>query len=423
MSEWQRPTTAYAFALYFADKKGAGPEKSARELAANSQYGFKVVAKLEPSAKSGPYLKLESVIGDIANQYKPPTVESLKYFGRGVSLAQAEGLQRSPQVLVMVFATSTRDALPSLLKASNLVHRLATETNALIWDAETREMFSPDAWKKTRLDGWEAQLPDVSRHITIHAYNDDGKVRAISLGMTKFALPDLVINDLVWSLSNPLSQAINVAAQTLVEGARPTTLGQYSLNVRSIKHAALRGSFESSILPTGTGRGHLWLFQSARQQGDPENTLAELQFESATGKDSTSRQTAFVAQVFGAQEDQVTLRKKNDTALREASDRARKKLPALRGAFQAGLQPGERILLKAPFATADRSTEWMWVEVIKWPGERITGMLANTPRYVPALQAGQMVEIKESEVFDYLRRFSDGKQEGNETGDILSKTQ
>lgn len=422
VSEWQRPTTAYSFALYFSEKKGAGPDKLARELAANPQYGFQTVSKLDPAARSGPYLKLDSVIGDVARQYKPPTVENLKYFGRGLNLAQAEALQKSPQVLVLVFAVSTRDALTSLLRASNLAYRLASETNALIWDEETREMFTPDAWKKIRVDSWEGQLPDVSRNITIHAYNDEGKVRAISLGMTKFALPDLVVNDMVWSLSNPLSHTINVVAQTMVEGARPTAQGQFIVNASAIKHAALRARIDSSILTNGKGRGQVLLLQSAPQQGDPENSLAELQFDSASGKDTTSRQTQFVTQFFGAQEDPVIQRKKNDTALREASDRARKKLPALRAAFQAGLQPGESILLKAPFTTIEGGVEWMWVEVTKWPGERITGMLGNTPRYVPSLKAGQMVEIKESEVFDYLRKFPDGKLEGNETSEILSKT-
>lgn len=421
-SEWQRQSTAYSFALYFSEKKGAGPDKLAQELAANPQYGFRVVSKLDASAKSGQFLMLKTFVGNVATEYKPPTVETLKYFGRGQSLAQAETLQKSPQVLVLVFSVPTRDSLAALLKATKLALRLANETDALIWDDETREMFSPEAWKKIRTDKWEGRLPEVSRHITIHAYNNGGKVRAISLGMTKFSLPDLVVNDLVWSLSNPLSDTINAVAQSLVEGARPTVAGLLDLKIASIEHSAMRSRIESTILNNGTGRGQVLLQQTEPQDGDPANTLVELRFDDTEGKDTTSRQTAFVTKFFGAQEDKVILRKKNDGALLEASERAKKKLPALRADFQAGLQPGEIIMLKAPFASPEKGVEWMWVEVIKWPGELITGMLRNEPRYVPFLKAGQIVDVKQSDIFDYIRRTADGKQEGNETSEILIKT-
>lgn len=420
-SQWQRPVAVYAFALYFSKAQGAAPDKLARELAASAPYGFQVVATLDAGVKPVQSVMLKTFAGNVAADYAPPTVASLKYFGRGLTLAQAEGLQKTPQVLVLVFKVPTRDAMPGLRKANALAHRLATETDALLWDEETREMFSPAAWKSLRLDTWEDQLPDVSRHITIHAYNDDDKVRAISLGMGKFALPDLVVNDMVWSLSNPLSNTINTVAQTLVQGARPSGSGVLEVQVAAIRHGALRSKIESAVANGGTGRGQVVLQQAAPQDGDPDNTLLELRFGGAAGDDTTTRQTAFVKRLFGAQEDKVVMRKRNDAALLAASERAKKKLPALRAAFQAGLQPGEIVMLKAPFATAQEGVEWMWVEVSQWSGEKITGMLRNEPRYVPSLKAGQMVEIKQSDVFDYIRRRADGQQEGNETSEILSK--
>ena len=420
-SQWQRPGTAYSYALYFTDKKGAAPDKIARALAANPQYGFQVFSKLDASAKDKHVLMLQTIAGNVAQDYRPPSLEMLKHFGRGVSLEQAQSVQKSPQVLILFFATPTPDALPVLLKATKLVHQLANQTGALIWDEETRELFSPEAWKTSRIDTWEGRLPDVTRHITIHAYNDDGKMRAVTLGMNKFALPDLVINDLTWSLSSPLGDTINLVAQSLLEGARPSNNGQFDVKVAAIQHQAMRTKVQSTIAQKGTGRGQVLLYQSTPQDGDPSNTLAELRFDTAAGKDTTSRQTAFANGVFGVQEDAVFMSKKNDTELQTASERAKKKLPALKAAFQAGLQPGEIILLKAPFATTDDSVEWMWVEVTQWPGEQITGILRNEPRYVPSLKAGQTVQVKQSEIFDYMRRTADGKKEGNETGDILSR--
>jgi uncharacterized protein YegJ (DUF2314 family) len=147
-----------------------------------------------------------------------------------------------------------------------------------------------------------------------------------------------------------------------------------------------------------------------------------VRFNTSAGSDTTSRQTAFITDVYGAQTDDV-IRVKHDAALREASERARAKLPALKAAFSAGLQPGETLSLKAPFATPTGGNEWMWVEVTQWQGNQIVGMLRNQPRDVPTLKAGQMVNIKQEDVFDYIRRNPNGKQEGNETGEILSKIQ
>jgi uncharacterized protein YegJ (DUF2314 family) len=88
----------------------------------------------------------------------------------------------------------------------------------------------------------------------------------------------------------------------------------------------------------------------------------------------------------------------------------------LRAAFNSGLAPGESLLVKAPFATPDGAGEWMWVEVVAWKGDAIRGSLRNDPAHNSDLQAGQEVEVSEKEVFDYLRRFPDGKEEGNSTG-------
>lgn len=96
---------------------------------------------------------------------------------------------------------------------------------------------------------------------------------------------------------------------------------------------------------------------------------------------------------------------------------------AKRAAFARGLQPGEYISVTAPFAKASGGSEWMWVEVSKWQGEKIEGVLKNEPYEVPSLHAGQMVQVSQGKVFDYIRRYPDGKQEGNSTAAIIAKMQ
>jgi uncharacterized protein YegJ (DUF2314 family) len=187
-----------------------------------------------------------------------------------------------------------------------------------------------------------------------------------------------------------------------------------------LRHAELRKSITEGILTGGTGEGRLRLLETRAEAGDPDNALAALSFESYPGRDLTERQTNFVIALFGAQPDEVVYTK-HDAALRAASDRARAQLPDLQKDFLRGLQPGEQLLVKAPFATKDGGNEWMWVEVTAWKGDRIKGMLRSDPRHVPGLKAGQKVDVRQAELFDYLRVFPDGRTEGNETSRVLQE--
>lgn len=121
-------------------------------------------------------------------------------------------------------------------------------------------------------------------------------------------------------------------------------------------------------------------------------------------------------------EDSVRLIKHNDELL-AASRNAKAQLPVLYKAFTAGLRPGEFILVKAPFEKQDGGHEWMWVEITAWQGNKIKGLLRNQPFNIPSLYSGKIVEINQEDVFDYIRHYPDGREEGNETGAKIRKMQ
>ena len=64
----------------------------------------------------------------------------------------------------------------------------------------------------------------------------------------------------------------------------------------------------------------------------------------------------------------------------------------------------------------------MWVEVRAWKGNDIEGLLENAPDRIPALHSGQLVKVREDEVFDYSRHFADGHTEGNTTSKFIHAT-
>ena len=125
-----------------------------------------------------------------------PDLEWIQRFGHGVTQQQAEDLQKNGKVLVLTFAHPKEHVFDGLFNAVKLAHSLAQFTDGVIWDDATSEMFSTTAWEERRFKGWDAGVPDVSMQTTIHAYKKDEYVRAITLGMTKFGLPDLVIGSM-----------------------------------------------------------------------------------------------------------------------------------------------------------------------------------------------------------------------------------
>ena len=42
------------------------------------------------------------------------------------------------------------------------------------------------------------------------------------------------------------------------------------------------------------------------------------------------------------------------------------------------------MIVKSKFTSARGNSEWMWVEIVKWQGERITGILQNQPNAIAA---------------------------------------
>jgi uncharacterized protein YegJ (DUF2314 family) len=361
-----------------------------------------------------------TVIRDPGEAYSPPDEELLQTFGRGLSREQARDLQSTRCALSLRFAWACEQPAERLRRAMTLTQAIAEQSEGLIWDDETRQMFSPDRWKG-RLEGWEGEIPDVSRQMTIHAYQSGELMRAVTLGMAKLGLPDLVVEEFPWSLNGSVGNSINLVAQAFMEGQQVGPSGTFDLDLRSIRHRRLREEQLEKLEENGTGVALLGLKPGTPDKGDPDNRLWQLTFERGEGPDPHARMEHVLIEAFGGEDSVVSV--KHDDELVEASRRARELLPRLKRAFNAGLTPGEILLLKWPFKTPDEGHEYMWVEVTKWGDDSIEGLLANEPFQIPTLKAGQKVVIQQEKVFDFIWHRADGSTEGNETGKILKKRQ
>jgi uncharacterized protein YegJ (DUF2314 family) len=410
------PQTHFEFAIYYPGDAPADPLPRLRALAAATTGAPRLVGKM-PDAPAEPLLVARLDRG-AQSDYAPPEPEMLSRFGYGLSQADADAIMNSHTALILDFAHPSARALPVLHTVSVLVERLARETHGFIWDETTRETLSPDAWHTRRVLSWTGDVPQVGMHTVVHAYDDGGALRAITLGMGKFGLPDVVLPHFSGALIAPMGFLFDMTTQAMVEGAQPAQAGQLDVDLRLIRNQQSRALMQARLKP-GAPPARLVVVVGRAEDGDPRNRLMEIAPARYAGADAAQRLAALSHSLFDAEDD---LRRVQHTdELLAASEAARAKLPALREAFARGLLPGESIDVKAPFKTDGGGREWMWVRVEKWKGDAVEGMLANEPDRIATLHSGQHVVVSQADLFDFLHRFPDGHVEGDETDAIIER--
>ncbi|MEL7535862.1 MAG: DUF2314 domain-containing protein [Pseudomonadota bacterium] len=409
----------YQYALYLLPGSEGDPLATASQLIERRFDQFAIVDKWD-DPPSQPTLSL-SLIDDAQRSYAPPDLESISYFGRGLSRAQALAVQKADQALLVNFAYPAQMTAAEFPNALALMHAVAGEHDCLIWDEATREIFHRDAWREMRIETWNDGVPSVEDHTVIHAYKNGEYVRAITLGMEKFGLPDIVVNDFSWSSNTRVGTLINLVGQTLIEGGELSDQLTLELDLERIKHIETRDKVLASLLDNAERQMTLHFKPADRDEGDPRNFLLEIRFDTAAGETTQEQQDALLSALFGWTDSIVEVA--HNDAILAASNRAKAQMSRLREDFNAGLEPGEYIHVKAPFRTSVGGSEYMWVEVIEWQGSKIRGLLQNEPFNVPELTAGSEVRVEQADLFDYIRYFADGRIEGNETGKLIQQSQ
>lgn len=363
------------YALYFVSTPKVKPGVALKKLARKSP--FSQQEKPEPREEATLYGWEPSLA-----EATPPTAEQLGFFGRGFTPEQRAELASPKSVFAVAFRYPAL-AIPAAPQAADeLINALATATGGVISDAETREVFSLDAFRSSRLGAWKEAPADISAHVTVHAYRDGDAYRAISLGMSKLGLPDVCVNRFAGDRVAQVAGLLRTTTNAL--HATPFIAGEGRVNLGDLHVAAFTGEL---------------------QDGDNDNRLIELDASPALLDRFATRE-----EVFGARAD--------DTALLAASRRAKERLPQLRARFPAQLAAGLGVRVKAPFVQGDER-EYMWVSVQQWEGATLRGALISSPRIVTSLVAGSVVTVKEEDIFDWVMDLPDGGSEGDETTRVL----
>jgi len=414
----------YSVVFYYTPKPTAAPRETAKELLKEMLPGIPLVETGDSEAKP-PFVGYEEEKAPLEN-FPVPDADYFKHCGRGLTAEDIKAIQATTVATRLVFLNPKENVWKHSRPFTELVHRYAEQTGAFIWDSATRECFSRDAWKKKRLSEWTADtIPDISSQTTIHLYRADeesGYLRAITLGMEKFALPDMIVERLAASDNRPAGNLINLVCQLVAENPVIKDPAKQVFSIDSLRSASQRKEIKSDLLEGAKGTATLSLLTGKASEGDPDNSLIEISFANGAGKDEDERRQSILSALWGTKDSITGV--KHSEEIEAASKKARIQLATLRPAFLKGLPPGERLMVKAPFPRDDEGNEWMWVEVLKWPGEKkLEGLLQNDPFYIKKLKAGARVTVNYDDLFDYIHYKADGSADGNETGPLIEKQQ
>lgn len=419
----------YGVVLYFAPEPTESVEPLLQSIAGEALPGVRVwQGGIQPARRDWPQPPFISYGEELAplKVLSVPDDSHLAQHGFGMTAEARAAIRGTSRACRLVLVPEEGTAVGSTRRFSRLVHDVAARSGAVVWDSATMECFSPEAWKSRRLDSWtEDGLPQVSKFLVVDAYRPvpgSPMGRAITLGMRRFSIPDLVVDSVPPTHLNSVKLLLNLVAQSLVERPEIPSLDDVTFSVASIRSVSIRRSFESQLGPGATGNIRLRLVDVPAQPGDPNNAIVQLNFGHGAGRTDLERQEDLLSKFVG-KSPSTYLEPEITPEIEAASRRARDRLLLLGRDFRKHLPTGAILSAKGPFALDDGSgQEWMWIEVHNWneAGE-LEGLLNNDPVHIRRFKAGARVKFPADQVFDYQILHSDGTREGKETGRLMGQ--
>jgi uncharacterized protein YegJ (DUF2314 family) len=403
----------YTLAIYHLPVPRADPLRELKKLLRG-----RPIALVDSAFKKAPPGPMVILDRPALSKYAPPDLASRPFAARGLSDSEKDLLAKTRAVTVLAFAGPGDRALETYRLSLQLVNELSLKVGGLAWDETTRQVFGKEEWAK-RAAAFTERLPDMRSHVVVELYRDGELFRLDTMGMGKFALPDVSVNDVSSSDSDKMGLVVNLACQTLIEKGRLDQAGSLPVSLDDVVEHAFGQSITTNIKPNAKRHVTLTLAAVQPHEGDADNRLLEIVFPGPVIS-LQERQNATITDLFGSS-DEVAQFKKHDERVLAASRRAKKAAFRLRERWAEGPPFGERLMVKAPFKTSSDDNEWMWVEVVRWKGDTIEGILQNDPYWVPDLRAGARVEVRADAIFDYLHKKADGSEEGNETAKYLQR--
>jgi len=120
----------FVLAVYAPEGSTANLEAEAKQLIGARQPGVQIVA--EAGIGSTPQSPEVWVFSPPMAEFAPPDPQQLRYFGRGLSEADAPAIAKSPSVVVMTWFVPSKQLTPILHSATALTRDLAASSGGWV---------------------------------------------------------------------------------------------------------------------------------------------------------------------------------------------------------------------------------------------------------------------------------------------------
>lgn len=362
----------------------------------------------------------------------------------GIDVDRPEQLATSESVVLAWFAGPRSRAVETLKAAHIAFSNAAQASNGWVEDLDTQNVYGQAAWAARdpnvgrpaspeggQLTDWFIIENSPGNRASSEPSSTD--LRLVTRGLRRFGDRELVLEHVAPDDAGDAAFVINAVALALHD------------------RSGLAGTL---TLDNAEVRGTATLAETRVQDGDPEAPLIAVQFKGqvlaemgapalsasatpaveppaveppavgpplaipapAVPPELPAPALALVPPEAGPPKPAVV-----PTTLVEAQAAARARLDGVvRPAFVAGLPAGERLAVSVPFPNPDGTREYLWVDVQRWQGSILRGIVATEPSRTRSVRKGQEVTIDQAQVFDYVWKRADGSREGNGTAAFVN---
>jgi uncharacterized protein YegJ (DUF2314 family) len=335
-----------------------------------------------------------------------PPMDLLRYLGAGEAEEQRyEGSTHLAVVSAPDAAVHVRAGLWTALGAARAV---AEQFSGVILDPELPRLEPVESYGEPLPA--DAGVRITEQIIIPFSVDERGLGWMTTKGMGKLGLPDLEIRDVPPNLASALTPVMNgmarhlaraVVRQAMAEG-QPSKQWVIGPELRlGLEDLADDGDEPSPADPPEGVRGWTTIRLEYREGRRGQSSFLRLVPPRGFRRDQGVWLNTVLIDLFGTEDTMVQVEADSE-AMEAAHLRAVAELPAAKQRFQAGLRPGEVLHIKHGFPTGGEGHEYMWIAINRWSGDSLRGQLANDPQVRLDLRSGQTVELRESDIFDWM---------------------
>lgn len=337
-----------------------------------------------------------------------PDGEYLLRFGQGFSeseLVAAASADRALTLVAIVAPPEVASAYPAL----QAVALAAAEAwGGYVYDVSAKLPVAPAAYAGWRFDPAACDLP---RHVLIQQYPyQPGRLRMVTLGMAKFACPELEVRDYPPENAIAVRSLLAGAAGALIArslaaagpGEFPRTM---DLPAAFLQAAGSRSVPVSEAAAAGGERVRVAVAAGEADKGDPQETVVRLGPVEPGG--DLGRWTAELSRQLIGFGQQIDIQQ-GQPLHPDVLQAVQASLPALRDEFRTGLPAGSACFVQFRREAPGAGVELLWAQVVGWPDGGLDLQVVSQPVLARSLAAGDRIRCAETDVVDWAVRGADG---------------